>query len=48
MADIDSVYQRLRAWGVTLAHGLGRPPDGPYRAFGVRAPEGNLLRFFGP
>lgn len=47
VADIDRVYHLLVSRGVRLEYTLGRPPDGPYRSFGVRDPEGNLLQFFG-
>ena len=47
VADIDAAHRHLRGLGVPLAYELGRPPNGPYRSFGVRDPEGNLLQFFG-
>lgn len=47
VADIDAEYARLKAKNVTFAYELGQPPNGPYRSFGVRDPEGNLLQFFG-
>jgi catechol 2,3-dioxygenase-like lactoylglutathione lyase family enzyme len=46
--DIDAVYARLKRLGVKFDYELGKPPNGPYRSFGVRDPEGNLLQFFGP
>ena len=45
--DIDAEYARLKGLNVTLAYDLGQPPGGPYRSFGVRDPEGNLLQYFG-
>lgn len=45
--DLDAEYARLKAKGVLFAYELGQPPDGPYRSFGVRDPEGNLLQYFG-
>lgn len=45
--DIDAAYRRLLSMNVPLAYRLGQPPNGPYRSFGVRDPEGNLLQFFG-
>lgn len=45
--DLDGLYARLRAKKVTFAFELTQPPNGPYRVFGVRDPEGNLLQFFG-
>ena len=45
--DIDAVYRRVNAMKLTLAYRLGKPPGGPYRSFGLRDPEGNLLQFFG-
>ncbi|MES1241508.1 MAG: VOC family protein [Acidobacteriota bacterium] len=45
--DIDAAYKRLKALGISFAYDLGQPPNGPYRSFGVRDPEGNLLQFFG-
>jgi len=45
--DLDEIYERLKVRKVTLAYDLGQPPGGPYRSFGVRDPEGNLLQFFG-
>jgi catechol 2,3-dioxygenase-like lactoylglutathione lyase family enzyme len=45
--DIDAAYRRLRDLKLTLAYELGQPPNGPYRSFGIRDPEGNLLQFFG-
>ena len=45
--DIDEEYARLKGLNVTLAYDLGQPPGGPYRSFGVRDPEGNLLQYFG-
>lgn len=47
VADIDAVYRRVRAMRLPLAYELGQPPGGPYRSFGLRDPEGNLLQFFG-
>jgi catechol 2,3-dioxygenase-like lactoylglutathione lyase family enzyme len=47
VADVEGLFQRLRARGVRFAFELGKPPGGPYRVFGVRDPEGNLLQFFG-
>ncbi len=45
--DIDAEYARLKGLNVTFAFELAQPPNGPYRAFGVRDPEGNLVQFFG-
>ncbi len=45
--DIDAEYARLKGLNVTFAFELGQPPNGPYRIFGVRDPEGNLVQFFG-
>ena len=45
--DIDAEYARLKALKVEFAYELGQPPGGPYRSFGVRDPEGNLLQFMG-
>lgn len=45
--NIDSTYQRFQSMGIRLAYKLVTPSDGPYRTFGVRDPEGNLLQFFG-
>ena len=47
LQDIDAAYQTLRSRGVRMAYELGQPPGGPYRSFGIRDPEGNLLQFFG-
>ena len=47
VSDIDAAYKRLEQLNVTFAYRLGKPPGGPYRSFGVRDPEGNLLQFFG-
>ena len=47
VADIDAVYRRIVALGIRLAYDLGQPPNGPFRSFGIRDPEGNLLQFFG-
>jgi catechol 2,3-dioxygenase-like lactoylglutathione lyase family enzyme len=47
VTDIDAAYRRARERGLTIAYELGQPPNGPYRSFGVRDPEGNLLQFFG-
>jgi hypothetical protein len=46
--DVDAVYNALKAKGVVFAFELGRPAEGPYRVFGLRDPEGNLLQIFGP
>lgn len=45
--DVAGLYQRLKAQGVAFAFELGQPAGGPYRAFGLNDPEGNLLQFFG-
>ncbi len=45
--NIDSTYQRIQSMGIRLAYKLVAPSDGPYRTFGIRDPEGNLLQFFG-
>src|SRR5262245_37059652 len=45
--DVAALYQSLQARGVKFAFELGKPSGGPYRVFGVRDPEGNLLQFFG-
>lgn len=45
--DIEAEYERLRQRQVTFEYGLVKPPNGPYRTFGLRDPEGNLLQFFG-
>lgn len=45
--DIDAAYTRLMGLQVPFAYELGKPPNGPYRSFGVRDPEGNLVQFFG-
>ena len=45
--DIDAAHRRIKDRGVPLAYELGSAPDSPYRSFGIRDPEGNLLQFFG-
>ena len=45
--DIDAAYARLMKSNVTFAFELVQPPNGPYRTFGVRDPEGNLVQFLG-
>lgn len=45
--DVAGLFNRLKANGVTFAFELTKPPNGPYRVFGVNDPEGNLLQFFG-
>lgn len=45
--DIEAVLQRLQKLNVRLEFGLSKPPNGPYRVFGLRDPEGNLLQVFG-
>jgi catechol 2,3-dioxygenase-like lactoylglutathione lyase family enzyme len=45
--DIDAIYRRLQGRKVPFAYELGQPRNNPYRSFGVRDPEGNLLQFFG-
>ncbi len=47
VADIDQVYAAIRQQGVSIPYEIVRPPDGPYRTFGIRDPEGNLIQFFG-
>lgn len=47
VADIDEVYRRIKEMGVPRAFELSKPPDGPYRTFGVRDPEGNVVQVFG-
>lgn len=47
VADVAGLQRRLQARGADIAFALVRPPNGPYRVFGVRDPEGNLLQFFG-
>ncbi len=47
VADIDAVHARMTRSGIELAFELGKPTNGPYRVFGVRDPEGNLLQIFG-
>ena len=45
--DIDAAHRRIQAMQLKLAYELGKPPNGPFRSFGIRDPEGNLLQFFG-
>lgn len=45
--DVAGLFNRLKANGVAFAFELTKPPNGPYRVFGVNDPEGNLLQFFG-
>lgn len=45
--DLDRVYAAVRKKGVHINYEIVRPPDGPYRTFGIRDPEGNLIQFFG-
>ena len=45
--NLDATYAALRAKGVQLAFELAKPPGGPYRVFGLKDPEGNLLQIFG-
>ncbi len=45
--DIDASYRHVQALGLSLEYKLVQPPNGPYRSFGLRDPEGNLLQFFG-
>lgn len=45
--NIDSAYAIVKGRGITFAYDLGKPPNGPYRSFGVRDPEGNLIQVFG-
>ena len=47
VADVEGLFKTLKQQGVTIAFDLGKPPNGPYRVFGIRDPEGNLLQFFG-
>ena len=47
LADIDFAYATLVQRGVRFEYRLGKPDQSPYRSFGVRDPEGNLLQFFG-
>jgi catechol 2,3-dioxygenase-like lactoylglutathione lyase family enzyme len=47
VTDIDAVYAALTARGVTFWFPLVKPEGGPYRAFGLKDPEGNLLQVFG-
>lgn len=47
VADVAGLHRRLQARGVDFAFPLVRPANSPYRVFGVRDPEGNLLQFFG-
>ncbi|MBI3885741.1 MAG: VOC family protein [Opitutae bacterium] len=48
VADLDAHFRALQARGVAFEFEIVRPPNGPYRTFGLRDPEGNLLQFFGP
>ncbi len=45
--DIDAAYRRAQTIPNLLAYKLAKPGNGPYRTFGVRDPEGNLVQFFG-
>ena len=45
--DIDAAYHHMQSLGVNFEYKLIHPPNGPYRSFGLRDPEGNLLQFFG-
>ncbi len=47
VADLDGAYRRMKNMKVPMAYDLGRAANGPYRSFGVRDPEGNLVQFFG-
>ena len=47
VADLDAAYRRVQRLRLPLAYALGQPPNGPYRSFGLRDPEGNLLQLFG-
>jgi len=47
VADIERLYRALQARGAVFLFPLSRPPIGPYRAFGIRDPEGNILQFLG-
>jgi catechol 2,3-dioxygenase-like lactoylglutathione lyase family enzyme len=44
--QVDSVYAHFQRQGREFAFQLSQL-DGPYRAFGIRDPEGNLVQFFG-
>ncbi|MBI3790771.1 MAG: VOC family protein [Gemmatimonadetes bacterium] len=45
--NVDAVYAALAARGVAFWFPLMKPEGGPYRAFGLKDPEGNLLQLFG-
>ena len=45
--DIDAAYRRALMIPHSLAYKLVKPSTGPYRTFGVKDPEGNLIQFFG-
>lgn len=47
VADIEAVYERMKRLDVKREFELVQPPNGPYRTFGVRDPEGNLVQFLG-
>ena len=47
VADVEAAYRDLQRRGVTFDFELTQPRNGPYRAFGLRDPEGNLLQVFG-
>ncbi len=45
--DLDRVHAAVVATGTPLWFPITAPPGGPYRAFGLKDPEGNLLQLFG-
>lgn len=45
--DIDAAHRRIQGMQLKLAYELGKPPNGPFRSFGIRDPEDNLIQFFG-
>lgn len=47
VADLDAEYARLERDGVAFEFPIVKPPQGPYRVFGLRDPEGNLIQIFG-
>jgi len=47
VADIDSLYRKMQSMNVERSYELGKSAGGPYRTFGIRDPEGNLLQIFG-